>query len=263
MTLGDIAKKARSLVNANITNYSDADLLIDINLWMQKVATMILESQDEMDFDDMRNTTYPIKNIALVAGQRDYPIPVTEKMLKFKRLDVTYDGTNFYKAEPIDSSEIDYGIGKSTSTTQEANLDALFPKNRPRYDIKYGSIFIYPRAVASEVSAGALMNAEWYRQITPFTSADYTSVITDSTVVPGFDDPFHPILSYGPAFEFALSRGKPEAKSIQAMLQDYEIRLKQAYSSKEKDRQFVIGANLPNYGSKGRNWSAIDTIYRP
>jgi len=263
LTLGDIAKKARSLSNTTITNYSDADLLIDINIWYQKVVTMILESQDEADFDDMRNTTYPIKNIALVAGQRDYPIPVTEKMLKLKRLDVTYDGVNFYKAEPIDSAEIDYGIGKLTSTTQESNLDALFPKTRPRYDIKYGSIFIYPRATASEVSAGALMNAEWSRQVTPFTTSDYTTVLTDSTVVPGFDDPFHPILAYGPASERSINLTLPQLAILEKKTAEYEMRIKQAYSNKQQDRQYAIGANLPNYSAKGRNWSAIDTIYRP
>lgn len=263
MTLGDIAIKARNLVNTNTTNYSDALLLIDINIWYQKVATMILESQDDADFDDARNTTYPRKDIALVAGQRDYPIPVAEKMLKLKRVDISYDGVNFYKAEPIDISQIDYGIGKSTSTVQENNLDNLFPKTSPRYDIKAGSLFIYPRASTADVAAGATMVAEWSRQVTPFVTADYTSVLTDSTVVPGFDDPFHPILAYGPAFEWAQSRNLPQAKALQADLIDYEVRLKQAYSNKNRDRVYFVGANLPNYGSRGRNWSVTGNIYRP
>lgn len=249
MTLGEIATKARSLVNANSTTYTDANLLIDINLWYQKAATMILEAQDEADFDDARNTDYPIKTTALVANQRDYAIAVSEKMLKFKRLDVTYDGVNWYKAEPIDSGQFMTGLGPSSATAMESTIDGRFSKTNPRYDIKYGSIFLYPRASTADVTAGATMQAEWYRQVTPFTSAELTA----GTVVPGFDDPFHPIIPYGCAFEFAQSRQLPQVKSIFPMLQDYEARLKQAYSNKQKDRQFVIGAGLPSYSSRGNS----------
>ena len=262
MTLGDIAKKARSLSNTTITDYSDADLLIDINLWMQKVATMILEGQDEADFDDARNTDYPIKHTTL-STKRDYAIGVGEKMLKFKRLDVTYDGVNWYKADPIDSEEIPAGLGLSTSTTQESKIDELFTQNHPRYDLKYGSIFLYPKPTATDVANGAMMQAEWYRQIVPFTAADYTSVITDSTVVPGFDDPFHPILAYGPAFEISASRNLPQAKNLQGVLMDYEARLKQAYSNKQRDRQYMIGSDIPDYGSRGRGRNAPFNSIRP
>jgi hypothetical protein len=59
MTLGQIATKARLLTNTDTSQYTDANLLVDINLWLQKlVATMIYESQDESDFDDARRTTY-------------------------------------------------------------------------------------------------------------------------------------------------------------------------------------------------------------
>jgi hypothetical protein len=263
LTLGEIATKARHLANANISNYPDANLLIDINLWYQKVVTMILESQDDDDFDDKRNTTYPIKSIALVAGQRDYPIPVAEKMLKLKRIDISYDGVNFYRAIPIDDGEMQSGMGRSIDSTQESTLDNLFPKTAPRYDTKYNSIFIYPRADNSDVSNGAVMRAEWSRQVTPFTTADYTSVITDSTVVPGFDDPFHPILAYGPAFEYTEAFNKPQAGNIKAMLADYEARLKQSYSNKDRDRQYVIGGAIPSYGAKGNNYWSVNDYFKP
>lgn len=257
MTLGEITTKARGLVNATSGTYSDANLLIDINIWYQKVVTMILESQDEANFDDGRNTDYPILTTALVANQRDYSIPVTEKMLKLDRLDVTYDGVNWYKATPIDEGEMNFGQGPSSATTQEATIDGYFDKRFPKYDIKYNSFFIYPRASTTDVSNGATMQAQWSRQVTPFTSGE----LTTGTVIPGFDDPFHPILSYGPAFEFAESRNLPQAKNISGMLQDYEARMRIHYSNKQKDRQFVMRPALPSYRSRGHNDWRYGTYY--
>lgn len=234
MTLGDIATKARTLVNASTDDYTDANLLIDINLWYQKVVTMILEAADSTDFDDGRNTTYPILTTPMVASQRDYSIPVSNKVLKIKRVDVTYDGTNWYKAEPIDDGEIYFGLGNDTTTDQN------FYPTTPRYDVKYNSIFLYPMPSATDVANGGTMRIEWERQITPFDSGDYTTVLTDSTVVPGFDDPFHPMLAYGAAFEQATSRQLPQLAQITSELADYETRLRVAYGRKDWDRRLLF-----------------------
>jgi hypothetical protein len=231
MTLGDLAIKARSLVNADTTSWTDAQLLIDFNIWYQKIVSMILESVDESDFDDARNTTYPIKTTSLGANQRDYSIPVSEKVLKIKRVDVTYDGTNWYRASPIDDGEIQQDMGANQAVT-----DNNFIQTNPRYDVKYNSIFLYPAPVSTTGS----IRIEWTRNITPFTTADYTTVLTDSTVVPGFDDPFHPMLAYGPSLDYAISKQLPQLGELQPAMVDWETRLRQHYSRKELDRVFMF-----------------------
>lgn len=230
MTLSDIASHARFLTYSDSTSYTDAQLLINLNLWYQKTVSMILESADEADFDDNRNTDYPILTTPMIAGQRDYTMPVSEKVLKIKRLDISYDGSTYYKAEPIDAGEIPYGLGNDTTT------DANFTRVAPRYDPQYNSLFIYPLPTAADVAAGGLLRVEWERQITPFTSGE----LTTGTVVPGFDDPFHPILSYGAAFEYATSRQQPQLAQITAQLQDYEQRLRTHYGRKELDRRLML-----------------------
>lgn len=239
MTLGEIATKARALTNTDTSNYPDATLLIDINIWLAKVGSIIFDSQDSSDFDDQRRTDYPIQTTPLIASQRDYTFGVSEKVLKYKRIDVTYDGVNYYKAEPIDDGTIPYGLGSDTQTDQH------FIKESPRYDVKYGSVWIYPMPTAADAVAG-LIRAEWERGIQPFTVSDYTSVLTDSTVVPGFDDPFHPILAYGPAFEYATSRQLPQLAEIQPQLQDWEARLRQAYGKKDLDVRLSLGIAYDN-----------------
>lgn len=205
---------------------------------------MIYGSQDESDFDDQRNTTYPIKTVPLVAGQRDYSIPVSEKVVSIKRVDVSYDGgTTWNRATPIDSSEVGEGMGRFTDTTAENTLDGNFSKSAPRYDTKYNALFLYPRANATDVANGALMKVEWNREITEITSGE----VTTGTLVPGFDSAFHPVLAYGPAFEYATINNLPTAKTYWAILQDYEARLNKVYGSKQKDRNYQLVSEYQSY----------------
>lgn len=227
MTIGDAATTARFLTNSDSTSYPDAQMLINLNEWYQKVASMIFESQDESDFDDARNSDYPIETTALVAGQRDYPIPVSNGMLKIKRVDITYDNTTWYRASPIDDGAVTNDMGASL-----ANTDQNFIRQNPRYDIKYNSVWVYPAATASDVTAGASIRIEWERNVTPFTLSDFTT----GTAIPGYDAPFHPILAQGAAYDYAFARQLPQLAQLQTSLQDWEARLRQHYSHKVVDR---------------------------
>lgn len=244
MKLGDIAAKARLLTNTDTSSYPDSNLLVDINLWYQKVITIIFDSQDDSDFDDMRRTDYPVQTTPMIAGQRDYIIGSTLEMLKLKRVDISYDGVNFYRAEPFDDGAYGRGMGNDTLT------DQYFVKTAPQYDFKYGSLWVYPLAQASDVAAGAVIRTEWQREFIPFTSSDYTSALTDSTAQPGFDEPFHPILAYGPAFEYAASKQLPQLSTIQPMLADYEQRMRQAYGKKDLDIRLSLAPAYKNHSMR-------------
>ena len=236
MTLANIILKARDLVNADSNSYTDASLLNDINIWYQKVSTMIFEAQDDDDFDDTNNTDYPMYTTPLIANQRDYAIPQSLNFLAERRVDITYDGTNWYRALPMDQGLDNRGMGPFSDEQMEETIDNRYSKTAPRYIIKYNAIFIYPRANAGDMSSGASLQSEFSRQVTEFTSSD----LSTGTKQPGFDAPFHPILAYGPAFEFAQKYNMPQQKSIFTELQDYEARLKRHYNNKDKDMKYVF-----------------------
>lgn len=242
MTLPDINVKIGNLIgDPDSVAYTAASRIIDINIWLQKIVSMILDAQDEEDYDDQRRTDYPIKTILLTTN-RDYPIPVSEKVLKIKSLSVAYDATNYYRANPIDSNEVS-GISMAlpaAATTANTNLDARFSRTTPRYDVKFNSIFLYPMALSADVTAGGKMVVEWFRQPTEFSTGD----LTNSGTVPGFDDTFHAMLAYGPAFEYATAKQLPQLKAIALTLSDFETRLRTQYSSKQKDRVYQF---LPEY----------------
>lgn len=253
MTLGDIATKARALTKTtNATDsYTSAQILIDVNLWFQKMVSMILESQDEVDFDDTRQTKYPTATRLLVAAQRDYAFGTaswtllgkegaagtsaqTLLPLKVKRLDIAYDGVNYNRATPLSVGEIQWGLGN------ELALDQNYIKQAPAYGVQNNSVFVYPMAIASDVTSGAIMRIEQERNIIPFVAADYTSDITDSTVVPAIDAPFQMMMAYGAAHEFYLANNSPQLKNIQEELADWEARLRTAYGRKSLDREMQM-----------------------
>jgi len=246
MTLGEIDTTISKLTGADTSSvgYPTASRLIDVNTWQHTVADIIFGSADEVDFDDERRSDYPIKYISLVADTRDYTIPVSEKVVAIKTVSISYDGVSFVQAYPIDSKEIGV-VTIPAETTAETTIDGNFTRNEPRYDSKYNSIFIYPRPTASEVAAGAMMVVEWEREMQEYTLAEWTT----GTEVPGFDTAFQKILAFGPSYEWCLSNQEfsKADRIMEKMLNPMVERLKKTFGRKQKDREWALMANLPNY----------------
>lgn len=206
-----------------------------INIWYHRVATMIFQSQDDWNWDDLNNTSnYPIATTPLVAGQRDYVFPTTLNMLKIRRVDVTYDGTNWNRVYPFDSQSMEFGLGNDTT------VDGRFDKSVPYYDVRSNAVFLYPTASAADVTAGATLRVEYSRDITEFTTSS-------TTTTPGFDPAFHRLLAVGAARDWAISKNLPKAAQLQAEAADLEARLKEHYGSKDVDIVPVFKLALINY----------------
>lgn len=233
MNLSDISTKITELTGCSTTDYPNANRLINLNIWYDKIHTMILQSQDEWDFDDSNNDDFPILTTDLVASQQDYPLPTGS--LAFNRVEVSYDGTNWYKAPSMDIK----GIEISTDTTSIADN---FSTDEPCYDIRANSIFLYPIPSAN-VTAGLKVWID--RNMTLFTTTDLVTNPTE--VFPGFDRNFHPMLAFGGAFEWAVAK-KPElAPNFKVVLDDYEARLRAHYGKKQKDGETIISAYNFNF----------------
>lgn len=247
MTIGDVSTKITNLTTTDTNTYPNSDRLIDINLWGQKIVSMILDSEDETYYDDPNFTGYPKVTTPLSTNRDIYINPTqtdsggkTYSILKLKTLSVSYDGTNYHRAVPLDLAELS-GIGDApaSATTQNQTIDANFSKTSPRYSVKNGAIWLYPMASSSDVASGAKMISEWERGMAEFTLSD----LTTGTAIPGFDISFHAMLAYGPSFEFCQSKGMPQTDKISEELAKYEIRLRRQYSSKQQDRQYQLSSD--------------------
>lgn len=241
MTISDINSYVSFRASTDTTNYSAANRLISTNRWYHKIVTMILDSQDEWDWDDSNQTDYPIATTNLVASQQDYSFPGSLKILKIKRVEVTYDGTNWRKAEPIDVSE----IGFATDTTSITNN---FSTDQPYYDTDSTAIKLYPIPTANRTSGLKI----WFqREPAEFTSAE----VTTGTKEPGFDEPFHVMIALGMIYDWCSAKGgsSPVLLSLKTdvanELTEYEQRLRRHYGAKQQDRTYILGSVYnSNYG---------------
>lgn len=218
------------LTGADVNSYTLADRVRNVNANYHKVVSMILQSQDEWDFDDKNFTDYPILTTSLVANQQDYSFPASVKLLKVKRVEITYDGINFYKAEPFD-------INERGLATDAASLSRSFVTTKPYYDIQSNSLFLYPKPASNSTNG---LKVWISREIDEFTASD-------TTQEPAFDEPFHRMLSIGASLDFAVAKGSLNKNDLAALLADYEARLRQYYGSKQTDRNYILKPAFISY----------------
>lgn len=198
-----------------------------VNETYYDVVTHILSSQDSWDFDDRNRTDYAIATTPLVAAQRDYSFPTSLGILKMKRVDVTYNGTDWYQAEAIDSGEFGDGLGNATEE------DKQFSKTSPAYDLKADTIWVYPLCDAEDVTAGAKVRIEFYRELDDFTTAD-------TTQEPGIDRPWHELLPLGASVKYAIIRNMESARNLKVLYEERMLMLREYYARKQDDKAPVL-----------------------
>ncbi len=161
------------------------------NKWNKIAVKMLLNAQDGFDVDDINYTTYPSGTYNGTTN-RDYSFSSTEKLLKIKSVGISYDGTNYVRAYPIDSLEF-------PNVAKDPNIDGKFSKANPRFDPKANSIDIYPKFTTDEVSAGAKVYVEFFRE-----PRDLATTGTDSYIIENEN-----IVTKGASYEYA-SLYKPD-----------------------------------------------------
>lgn len=225
MTLVELRAFARFLTNTNSTTYSDTDLDASINTYNDLFTAEILDSMDEWDFSADTATT------DLIASQQEYILPTD--ILKIKRVEISYDGTNWYLANPMDVNE----TGNATDTTSIANN---FSTSAPYYDLMDASMMIYPLPTAGS-TAGLKI---WYEK-------DPTKLT--GTLSPTFARPFHKGLAYGAAKDYFDKYLGTEANATKSQMADNNLektiqRLKAFYRKRNQDRKYTVESSYVDYG---------------
>ena len=194
-----------------------------INAEYQKATTIIIDAMDDFDFDDSNKTDYPIYTTDLTANRQDYLFPQSLKMLQVKRVEAKMDGSNWYRVNPMDINEDGYA-------TDTASIAYSFAAAKPYYDVQYNALWLYP-IPATTVTSGLKI---WIsREVTEFTASS-------TTTEPGFDEPFHRMLSIGASMAWCIAKGRPQKGDLMALYTDYEKRLREYYGSKDKDRVYML-----------------------
>jgi hypothetical protein len=237
MTIGEISTIITRSTGANTTNYPNSQRAVDVTNAFNKVVSLIIKAQGESDYDDTAWGDYAEGDFALTAN-RDYPFDTAEKILSIKKLSVSYDGTTYHLATPIDSGEMDIPTAPA-GTTMETTIDSYFDSNNPRYDFKNGALFLYPRATSAQVAAGAKAYVEYVREPSPFTSSD----VSTGTRVPSLDSVFHPLLAIYPSIDWNIDKGK-DVRGLLLKAERLEQLIESQYSKKVLDRKLALTVDV-------------------
>lgn len=224
--LGGVVQEAEFRCNVPNGTFSTTyikDITRLANVWVGNVVAWILQARDEWDYDDSNHTTYPILTANLVSGQDYYTFPTD--IFKIQRVEVTFDGTTWKKANYFDQANFDKALDATT-------IASNFSTSEPYYDTSYDSFRLLPTPTAN-VTAGLKIYIA--REFDAFTTAD-------TTQEPGFDSLWHYIIPLGIAFEWSKAKGLSQVNTLKTELLEAEQRLKQYYGDKQEDRQYNLGA---------------------
>jgi len=181
----------------------------------------ILTSMGEWDFGG------EIATASLVADQREYTWPTD--ILKIKRVEVTYDGTNWYKAGPIDTKEDDETL------SLDADVNNRYQTNDPKYDAFDQSFFLFPVPTVNSSNGIKI----WYIKDVTDLSAD-----ADEPVIA---EPFQHLIAVGAAYDFAMRKGLPIVKQLKSDMDNGIEGLRAYYNTRVPDRNIAFGVNHANY----------------
>src|SRR3990167_5747874 len=112
-----LVEDTRWWTNTNTVSYPTADIKRNLNKWYQELVGEILVSMDECDVQG------EIATASLVANQQEYTFPTY--LLKIKRMEVTFDGTKWYRVTPMDVQETDEILSNQT------DVNNSFPVTNP------------------------------------------------------------------------------------------------------------------------------------
>jgi len=228
MTISQIGARISFLTGLGTDIYLPEDRLISINANYDKLHSIILESQDEWDFDDSNATDLPIATTNLTINVGTYALPAT--IYKLNKLEINY-GSGFVKANPLDLNE---------TNLSEDEVLAEVTVESPRYRVFGQTIKFYPTPTAS-VTGG--IKLYFNREVAEFTSAE----VTTGTKKPGLDRLWHDYIAIGASLDGAIKFDLKNQISLTNKLADLEARIRKYYGDKNIDRKYKISGVIEDY----------------
>jgi hypothetical protein len=228
MTLTDIDSKVSEYTNTTSTTYTGAKRLINLNLALNEIQVEIWKACDEWDFDDSNNDDFPVLTTDLILGQQDYGLETYMK--RVKRLEISYDGTNWVRVKP-------FNVNESDTTNDTTDIANHFTKENPYYDTLGSSILIYP-IPDDNITDGLKIWVD--RDMYEFESETGEDK-------PGFDSQFHRAIPMIMAREWFMSKDLPKVALYEGMIDKVKADIRNTYSGKQQDRKYMFTPKLEDY----------------
>lgn len=209
MSPKNIADYVRLKTKTNSTTFTDSELLLYLNLYIDDFAKEILRVNE--DYFGTPQTT------DLIADQREYPLPI-ETLNSIKYVEAKLDGTNWIYLEELD-------LNNYKRTTDETTITSIFSNEQDSafYDLFRNSLWIYSGTITDVTTGIKLWSFDFPAHVTDLTSTTDLS-IDPSATTHGFPRAFHELLCRKIIIEKKTSgdTALPLTEGEQAFVYDFE-----------------------------------------
>lgn len=229
MIYTQIVADARKQTRTTSTNWTDANILIDINNGLDEVASIIQRADGNWQWEDPNQTDLPIGTTNIVSGQQDYEISTTFLKVEKVWIHTTSTDTTW--------TELDYVEDKSEFLDKVSTQDTGVPMF---YTIVGNSLIFDTFPNYSSTNGLKVLFA---RNVQYFSG---TTTPVATTVAPGFNPQFHKYLSLYAQREWleAYEKGNDHLNKVLIRMQKMEKDIQKYYSSKKKGTALNFSANL-------------------
>jgi hypothetical protein len=217
LTFTNICNKVWRATGTNTTNYTPANIAIDVNLAQDEVWAEALKNNG-WNVDDFNQVDYPIIYTSLNSGQRDYTFITDEtgnRIIDIYKVQVMDNDGVYHDLTPTDQQ------GETPATMTDGQSTTGTPTT---YDLTSNGIFLdlipnYTKARGLKVFID--------REPTYFTASD-------TTKVSGIDPLCHDFLYLKPAYEYARDKGLNQAEKLFRDLQVSMKKVSERYGIRDK-----------------------------
>jgi len=205
----------------------------NINEALNRVVNLIMTADGRWQFDDTNNTDYPIAttNLVTTAGseQQDYSFDIS--MLRILRAEVLDNTGAWRKLTPLDETDV----------YDQSLTDLLKTPGLPTYYDKQGaSVFLYPKPLATQVTATNGLKIWFQRPPSYFATSD-------TNKVPGFNSMYHRLVALIASRDYSVFKQLSVAKALSELVQLGEDSLVENYALRNKDEHVKLSAKRLNW----------------
>src|SRR3990167_1103934 len=207
MTIADIEILTRFLTKTNTTSLTAANLLILENKYYEEIVGKIINETSGADwqFGDRNYEAFPTFTITMSNGVAAYDInDVSTTPLTIAGVEIQDNAGDWH---PLTRTSL-----RKIRESGFAQPEYFPTSGQPiEYELRDSQLVLYPapdNGVTVTLTNG--LRVYYLSTADVFTSAQ----VTTGTKQPGFPSPWHYLLSWGPAYDIAVTNGLPNANSF-------------------------------------------------
>lgn len=231
LSFTNIVSQIDTNVDTTSTTYPLAKKVIDINLALDNVISIIFKAAGKWQFDDSNHSDYPFITTDLVSGQRDYLLTSDGSgnlILDVYKVMVKDEAGIYQEIFPVDQQSDEYTNGFWSGQNQTG-----VPS---RYDKTANGIFL---DCIPSYNSDAGLKVFINREASYFT-------ISDTTKKPGFAGIFHEYLALRPSYYYAMRKGLKNANAFRNEMTIMESAIKKFYRDRSRDEVTEITSQTIN-----------------